>query len=124
MGSNAPVLLVIEDTLDDLHLVGEALERRFGSDFGVITSATAAEGMEMLERLAQDGAPVALVAAGLRAITEVVDVLRRARALHPGARRALFLPMSAAAAHGPGMDAILRAMARRARLLHFEGMGF
>ncbi|HYX90385.1 MAG TPA: FAD-dependent oxidoreductase [Myxococcaceae bacterium] len=111
MGSNAPVLLVIEDTLDDLHLVGEALERRFGSDFGVITSATAAEGMEMLERLAQDGAPVALVAAGLRAITEAVDVLRRARALHPGARRALFLPMSAAAAHGPGMDAILRAMA-------------
>src|SRR5919201_6638636 len=111
MGSNAPVLLVIEDALDDLHRVGEALQRRFGSDFGVITSSTAGEGTEMLERLARDGAPVALVAVGLRTVTEAVDVLRRVRALHPGARRALFLPMSAAAAHGPGMDAILRAMA-------------
>src|ERR671930_32318 len=111
MRSDAPVLLVVQDAPDELHRVAQALERRFGADFAVITTGTAADAKDTLERLVRDAAPVALVAAGLREVYEAIEVLRRACALHPGAVRASFLPMASAAAHGPAADAIFRAMA-------------
>jgi len=109
--SDAPVLLVIDDTPDDLRLVGRALERRFFNDYRVIASATASDALATLERLARDGAAVALVAVALRAAGEAVDLLRRAHALHSGAGRALLVEMGDASRHGRGTDALLRGMA-------------
>jgi thioredoxin reductase (NADPH) len=106
-----PVLLVVDDDVEQLRAVGQALERRFGLDYRVITAATGTDGLAALERLAGDGSAVALVAAGLGSAEDAVDLLRRAHALHPGAARALFVAMSEAAGHGPGTDVLLRALA-------------
>jgi thioredoxin reductase (NADPH) len=108
--AEAPVLLAIDDDSGDLRSVGRALERRFGADYRVITTGTASEGIATLQRLAGEGAAVALVVAGLRPAGDAVDLLRRAHALHPGAGRALFLAMHEAG-HGPGTNALQRAMA-------------
>jgi thioredoxin reductase (NADPH) len=109
--SERPVLLVIDEMPEDLHLVGRALERRFGLDYRVIATATASDGVATLERLARDGAAVALVAVGFGEAGDAVDLLRRAHALHSGAGRALFVPMSDAAGHARATEALLRAMA-------------
>jgi thioredoxin reductase (NADPH) len=103
------VLLVVDDTPDELQLVGRALERRFGLDYRVITAASASAGLAALEGLARSGAPVVLVAVGLPAAADAVDLLRRAQALHPHAARAAFVGMGEPA--GPATDPILRAMA-------------
>jgi thioredoxin reductase (NADPH) len=109
--SERPVLLVIDEMPEDLHLVGRALERRFGLDYRVIATATASDGVATLERLARDGAAVALVAVGFGEAGDAVDLLRRAHALHSGAGRALFVPMGDATGDAPATKALLRAMA-------------
>jgi thioredoxin reductase (NADPH) len=110
--TDQPVLLVVDGAPDDLRVVARALERRFGADYRVWTAATPAEGLEMLARLAREAALVALVAADLRLPgVDGVEFLRRAHALHPGAGRALFVPMGHATSPGGAMDPILRASA-------------
>jgi thioredoxin reductase (NADPH) len=109
--SQDPVVLVIDETQDDLGRVAGALERRFGADYRVIATATASDAYATVERLARDGAAVALVAVGLRSTDDAIDLLRRAHELHPGAGRALFVGMGDAAGHGPGTDAVHRGMA-------------
>jgi thioredoxin reductase (NADPH) len=103
------VLLLVDDSPDDLRRTARALERRFGLDYRVIAAATAPAGVAELERLAQAGAPVALVAVGLAAPADAVDLLRRARALHPDAARAALVAMGEPA--GPAKDPVFRAIA-------------
>jgi thioredoxin reductase (NADPH) len=110
----APTLLVVDGVAEDLRVVAEALERRFGADYRVRTAATAEEALRLLDRLAQEGAAVALVAAELR--LPVIDgggieLLRRAHALHPGAGRALFVAMGHAAGMSSATDRVMRASA-------------
>jgi thioredoxin reductase (NADPH) len=107
-----PVLLVADGDPEELRLVARALERRFGADYVVTTATTSADGLETLARLAREGTSVALVAADLRAPgPDSVEFLRRAHALHPGAARAVFVPMAHATVAGPAVDPILRASA-------------
>jgi thioredoxin reductase (NADPH) len=89
-----PVLLVVDDDEATQRPVAEALARRFGADYQVLTAATSQAGLHALERLAREGAEVALVAADLR-LPEMdgVAFLGRAHALHPGAGRALLIGM-------------------------------
>ena len=110
--SRDPALVVVDETPDDRRLVAEALERRFGADYRVLTAATAAEGLATLEGLARDAAPVSLVAADfpLRG-TNGLELLRRAHALHPSAARALFVGMDESAGHGATSEALQRALA-------------
>jgi thioredoxin reductase (NADPH) len=107
-----PVLLVADGLPDDLRLVAQALERRFGADYRVATASTAAAALDTLARLAGEGAPVALVAADV-ALPDLggVELIRRAHALHPGAARALFVAMAHAAGMGAGIAPVLRASA-------------
>jgi thioredoxin reductase (NADPH) len=106
-----PVLLVVDDALPELRRVARALERRFGDAYAVISRGGACHAVDALEALHRHGTPVALTAVGLRDPGEAIEVLRRTRALHPGAGRALFLEMAGAARGGPGSDVIARALA-------------
>jgi thioredoxin reductase (NADPH) len=89
-----PVLFVA-DADEDARVAAEStLRRRFGADYRVLTAASAAAGLDALERLAQQGDKVALVAADLRLPeTDGIAFLERTRALHPGASRALLVAM-------------------------------
>src|SRR5512144_1708527 len=108
----APAIVVVDAAAEDLRLVGEALRRRFGGDYRVVTFVTAVDALDALARLEGDGTPVALVAAD-HALpgTGGLEVLRRARALHPGAARAVFVPMADAPGMCGAMGTVLRASA-------------
>jgi thioredoxin reductase (NADPH) len=107
-----PVLLVADGSPDDLRLVAQALERRFGADYAVFTASTATEALEALVRFAREGTPVALVVADVRVPgMNGVELVRRAHALHPGASRALFVAMAHSAGMGAGIAPVLRASA-------------
>ena len=84
-GVARPVLLAVDEDPQALDALDQALTRRFGADYRVVTAASAADGLAAIERLAGEGAEVALVAADLwMAGGDGVDFLRRAHALHPG----------------------------------------
>ena len=110
--AGAPTLLVADGVAEDLRAVAEALERRFGADYRVVTAATAEEALRALERLAREGAAVALVAVdvALPGINSV-ELLLRAHALHPGAGRALFVAMGHAAGMSSATERVMRASA-------------
>jgi thioredoxin reductase (NADPH) len=108
--SDSPVLLVVDSAPRDLDVIAGAIERRFGQDYRVATARTAAQALELLVRLARENAPVALVATDVRVSDmDGVEFLGRAHALHPGAGRALFVPMGHGAGKGAAIDPVLRA---------------
>jgi thioredoxin reductase (NADPH) len=97
-----PVLLVVDDDESTRRPVVEALARRFGADYRVLTAATARDGLDTLEQLAHDGAEVALVVAD-RGMSEMdgIAFLGRAHGLHPGAGRALLIAMEVRSGDDP-----------------------
>jgi thioredoxin reductase (NADPH) len=110
--AGAPTLLVADGVAEDLRAVAEALERRFGADYRVVTAATAEEALRALERLAREGAAVALVAADVALPgMDCVELLLRAHALHPGAGRAVFVAMGHAAGMSSATERVMRASA-------------
>ncbi|MBA2278427.1 MAG: fused response regulator/thioredoxin-disulfide reductase, partial [Chloroflexia bacterium] len=85
-----PVQFAVDGDATSLWTLTEALERRFGADYRVVGAPSPEAGIEALERLAREGAEVALVVAGawLAGMTGV-EFLARAHACHPDARRVL-----------------------------------
>jgi thioredoxin reductase (NADPH) len=110
--ADAPVVLVVDDAPEELRATVAALERRFGADYAVRAASTSEEALAALEDLARGHAAVALVAAalGLRGM-DGVEILRRAHALHPGAGRALLVPMGHAAGMSSATERVMRASA-------------
>ena len=90
----APVLLVVDADDEALGVSEAALNRRFGSDFRVLTASSGRTGMDMIEKLVQEGEDVALVAADLR-LSDVdgVQMLERAHAVCGTAVRVLLVDM-------------------------------
>src|SRR5438045_2889863 len=89
-----PILFIVDADEAGQAATVSALRRRFGSGYGVLAADSAETGLAALEDLAQQGEEVALVAADLRLPdTDGVEFLERAHALHPGASRALLVPM-------------------------------
>jgi thioredoxin reductase (NADPH) len=88
-------VLFVVDADEEARVAAEStLRRRFGADYRVLTAASAAAGLDALERLAQRGDKVALVAADLRLPgTDGIAFLEWARTLYPGASRALLVAM-------------------------------
>jgi thioredoxin reductase (NADPH) len=91
---DAPVLLVVDADPQARAATGAALARRFGADYRVLTADAPQPGLDALERLAERGDQVALVAADLHLPgMDGVAFLERAHLLHRGASRALLVAM-------------------------------
>lgn len=106
-----PLILAVDDEPPPLERLRTELERRYGGDYRVATTSSAANALDILERAQAAGDDVALVLAdqwlGDRTGTEV---LARVRVVHPQAKRALLIEFGDWGDR-PTADAILRAMA-------------
>jgi thioredoxin reductase (NADPH) len=92
--TGSPVVLIV-DADSQARVVAElALARRFGRDYQVWAFGTHQDALTALQRLADQGGEVALVAADLRLPgMDGVELLERAHALHPGSWRVLLVAM-------------------------------
>lgn len=87
-----PVILIADTDLEAVQSIRNALLRRFGPDFRVLTVGSSNEALDMLEGLARSGGELALIAAGSR-FPEIdgIDLLGRVPRSLRGARRALLV---------------------------------
>src|SRR5262245_20681089 len=87
-----PVLLAVDGDSDALARTEIELTRRYGEDYRVLTESTAADARADLERLREEGEPVALVLAD-QWLGECsgADLLAHARELHPAVKRGLMI---------------------------------
>ena len=94
MTGSAPVLLVVGGDPHDVQTTKAALDHRFGSDYRVLTAASAAEGVAELNTLNTRGEEVALVAVDLHLPDgDGVQFLEQAAALHRSVARILLFDM-------------------------------
>jgi thioredoxin reductase (NADPH) len=78
----------------DVETTASALDRRFGSDYRVLSAGSAADGLAELRGLARGGEQVALVAADLHLPDgDGVEFLERAAGLHNGVARILLFDL-------------------------------
>jgi thioredoxin reductase (NADPH) len=103
-------VLAVDDDGDVLEVLKQALGKRYGADYQIITERSPAVGLGVLERLRSQDASVAVVIADqwMPQLTGV-EFLAQAHQLHPSARRMLLIgvldrsvnePMSQAMALG------------------------
>ena len=87
-----PVILVVDDTPTDLAALLDALARRYGGDYRVVSQLSPKAALDDLLRIQADGEPVALVIAD-QWMPEMngIDLLTRAHKIHPNAQRALLV---------------------------------
>jgi thioredoxin reductase (NADPH) len=87
-----PVILVVDDEPQALTALLDALARRFGGDYQVVSHLSGAAALKDLERMKNEGDQVALVIAKLR-LSDMpgINVLGRAHEVHPAAQRALLV---------------------------------
>jgi thioredoxin reductase (NADPH) len=94
MTGSAPVLLVVGGDPEDLQTTKAALDHRFGSDYRVLTAASAAEGVAELKTLTARGEEVALVAVDLHLPDgDGVQFLEQAAGMHRSVARILLFDM-------------------------------
>jgi thioredoxin reductase (NADPH) len=88
------VLVVVDADRQERIATEAALVRRFGPDYRVVTAGSPSAGLAALERLADQGEDVALIAADLRLPgMDGLAFLERAQELHRDASRVLLLAM-------------------------------
>ena len=87
-----PVIMIIDDDTTSLSDMLNALARRFGQDYRVVSHLHARDAIEDLIRIRADGESVALLIAD-QWMPEMIGVefLQNARLLHPEAQRALLV---------------------------------
>ncbi|SDO47030.1 FAD-dependent oxidoreductase [Geodermatophilus sp. DSM 45219] len=109
--TGVPLLVVVDEDPAQRRDVERELRNRYGADYRVCCLSSPREGIAMLQRLAEDGAEVALVLAG-----EVLDgapgtsLLAQVRNLFPHAQRVLLLRWGLFGDSATG-DAIFEAIA-------------
>lgn len=87
-----PVILLVDNDPQSLAALGDALARRFGRDYQVVSHLSPQAALEELERIRYEGGQVALVIAKLR-MSDMpgIEVLARTHEIHPAAQRALLV---------------------------------
>src|SRR5215207_547269 len=81
-----PLLLGVEDDPEQLRLMRQELQRRYGNDYQVVCVSSAQEGLRHLEGAAAAGREVALLLANLwLPRQEGLNFFAQARARHPEA---------------------------------------
>jgi thioredoxin reductase (NADPH) len=106
-----PALLAVDDNEEDLAVIRDELERRYGEDYQVFCARSASEALAELGRVREAGHPVALVLADQwMPETTGSELLARVRREHPEAKRGLLIEFGNWG-HRPTADAILKAMA-------------
>jgi thioredoxin reductase (NADPH) len=90
--TSRPTILVIDDEPSSLAALLEALTRRFGGDYRIAHFLSPQMGLEEMSRLRRGGERIALVIAD-QWMPEMtgIDLLGRARAIEPAAKRALLV---------------------------------
>ena len=85
-----PVLVAVDDDSDVLTALQAALARRYAADYQILAERSPTAALEILERLRQDDVAVAAILADqwMPQMTGL-ELLARARQLHPTARRML-----------------------------------
>jgi thioredoxin reductase (NADPH) len=87
-------LFIVDADQEPRGVTESALVRRFGADYRVLVGGTPKDGLDRLQRLADRGDQVALVAADLHLPgMDGVQFLERAHVLHPGSSRVLLVAM-------------------------------
>lgn len=71
--TSRPAILVVDSDVAEIRRTAQALARRFGADYSILSDPAASEGLQVLSDLASNEADVALVAAALR-MTEGVGM--------------------------------------------------
>ena len=106
-----PVLIVVDDdAASNVRITGQ-LVRRYGNDYDVASEQSISGGLEMLARLRDEGAPVALVLCNQAGtVGGDDDFFAKVRALHPEAKRVLLVEWGAWADRATA-DTIHRLMA-------------
>lgn len=85
-----PILLTVDDEPEVLRAVTRDLRRQYGKEYRIRRADSGSAALEALEELAARGVPVALVLSDYRMPDlDGVELLTRARELHPEARRVL-----------------------------------
>ncbi len=89
---NRPYIMIIDDEPPALTAMLDALARRFGGDYQVVSHLQVTTALAELEKIKQDGNQVALIIAD-QWMPEMtgVELLERAHIIHPGAQRALLV---------------------------------
>lgn len=87
-----PAILAVDDDPDVISLIGDELSKRYGHDYRVITARAASTALAELEGMREAGDRVALVLADQWLPDSTgCELLTRACALHPHAKRALLI---------------------------------
>lgn len=85
-----PAIVVVSEHAETCAVLSEEIRRRYGADYEVTTRHGADEAVSTLAGYRDGGAEVALVVAGYgERDPEGLEVLSRARRLHPAAMRAV-----------------------------------
>jgi thioredoxin reductase (NADPH) len=89
---NRPYIMIIDDEPSALTAMLDALARRFGGDYQVVSHLQVNTALGELEKIKQDGNQVALMIAD-QWMPEMTgaEFLQRAHIVHPGAQRALLV---------------------------------
>jgi thioredoxin reductase (NADPH) len=87
-----PFILFVENEPEALRKLQDALTRRFGGDYQVVSHLSASAAFGDLDRIRNEGGQLALVIAKLRlADMPGINVLERAHEFYPAAQRALLV---------------------------------
>ncbi len=97
-----PVVLAVDDDGEVLAAFEQALRRRYGADYQILAERSPAAALQVLERLRDQEVAVAVIIADqwMPHMTGL-DLLARARELHPSARRLLLIGVLDRSANQP-----------------------
>jgi thioredoxin reductase (NADPH) len=90
-----PMLLAVDDHIQDLETIQQELLKRYGADYDVLAERSASSALQRLEELRAEGARVGILLAPLEmSAMSGMSYLEQAHRLHPHAKRVLLLAHS------------------------------